>query len=334
MSTWQQVLQIFQQAQGGFVSGGEIARQLGVSRTAVWKAVQELRSRGYSIAAGTNRGYRLAGAPDPLSAPAVTRLLGRDFAGPVLFYEQVDSTNLAARRLAAQGEKGPLLVLANQQTGGRGRGGHLFFSPAHTGVYLTLLLPLPHGPGQPTPGQITTAAAVAAACAAEACVPGSRVQIKWVNDLFSQGRKVGGILTEGIADLETGHLQHILVGVGINLFCPAGGFPPPLEESAGYLAQPGQASRNHLAAALCRQLMEKLSAPPGAFMGEYRRRSLLLGKPVWVTQGDAAPFPATAQGIDGQGRLQLALPDGSTRLLAYGEASVRQQEGAGDPPAL
>lgn len=222
MTTKEKLLALLEDSKGTFFSGEEIARTLQVSRAAVWKAVNALREDGYTIDAVTNKGYRLSPDSDILSPQGIRRFLKpeyRDFNLTVL--PTVPSTNALVREKANQGCPEGCVIIACEQTAGRGRYGRQFFSPADTGVYLSLLLrPTAYSPQQAT---CLTAAAAAAMCQAIEAVTGQHPGIKWVNDIFLHGKKVCGILTEAAVGLETGTLNYMVLGAGVNLYQPTGG---------------------------------------------------------------------------------------------------------------
>lgn len=237
--------------------------------------------------------------------------------GKTLIVEpQLPSTNDTAKVLAAQGAPEGTAVVARQQTAGRGRRERTFFSPAG-GVYLSLVL----RPASPIePGLLTGCAAVAAARAIEQ-VCGLRVGIKWVNDLFLGNRKVGGILAEGSVNPRTGQLDSVVLGFGVNVAAVA--FPPALESIATSLENEGAAPEPAALVAAILNEWERAyaTAESGAFLEEYRHRSVVLGREIHVHRGDTS-IPATAVEIDDAGRLIVRTQSGRLTLHA-GEVSVR-----------
>ncbi len=234
--------------------------------------------------------------------------------------EQSASTNLELKQWAAQGAQDGTVLIALQQTRGRGRLGRSFFSPPNTGLYLSVLLRPEASDAQLL--QITVLAAVAAARAVkETC--GFDVEIKWVNDLYRNGRKVCGILAEGIVCPETGKTEGIVCGIGFNLFPPAEGFPQEIASCAGCLCDtPDNTLLPRLAAAFLNQLYDIRTRDRAETLEEYRRRSLLIGK--WVNSLNGA-FPGTALvlGISDEGGLMIRTEDGIEQTLTWGEVSVR-----------
>jgi len=268
----QEVLAALDAVRGRYISGQELAVQLGVSRTAVWKAVAALRRDGIPIEAVTNRGYTLAQSVDVLNAAAVAVQLD-EATVKALQIEVVDrlpGTNAALRSRADAGAREGLVLIAQAQSAGRGRGGHSFYSPPG-GLYMSILLRPEIGARQAV--GLTAMAAVAAARAAERLC-GVPITIKWVNDLWKNGKKVCGILTEAALDLESGMLDYAVLGLGFNVAAPADGWPEDLRDVAGALYDgspaPGRAGGGvpeRLLAALPRRAAQRLSGrippPPG-----------------------------------------------------------------------
>ena len=189
-----------------------MSRALGVSRAAVWKAMESLRDEGYVISSAHRRGYALEGSPDRLSAGELAgALAGRRVGRALVCLETVDSTNNEVKRRALAGAADGLAVVAEQQTGGRGRRGRSFVSPAGQGLYLSVLL-RPRCPLEEV--STLTAWTAVAVCNAVERVCGVRPGIKWPNDVILDGRKLCGILTELELEAETAALRHVVVGWG------------------------------------------------------------------------------------------------------------------------
>ncbi len=314
----EQVLAALYAAQGQYLSGQALAEQLQVSRSAVWKAITGLRQEGFPIASVTNRGYRLESGSDPLTEEAVRAGLDPDCRElRVLVYPEVDSTNNEAKRLLAQGETRPLLLTADRQTQGRGRQGRAFFSPGGTGLYMTLVL----HPHAELAGalSVTTMASVAVARAIRR-LTGQTPGIKWVNDLYLDGKKICGILTEAVTDVETATVQSLVIGIGVNI--RTRDFPPELAGIGGAL-QREALSRARLAAEIANQLLPMVrDLADRSYLEDYRRWSLVLGREVQVLiQGQA--YPALALAIDDRGGLVVRKPDGEELTLSSGEISLR-----------
>ena len=302
------------------ISGERLARRLGVSRNAVWKAIGQLRDDGYIIDAGTNRGYRLVDSPDRISVAGIGRWLKPGAIGSrIELHRTLDSTNTRAKAIAATGAPHGYLVIAESQTGGKGRMGRAFFSPEHSGVYITYILRPDMLAEQAV--MITSMAAVAVARAIEA-VADVQVGIKWVNDLYINRRKVCGILCEASMDFESGQLEYAVLGIGVNV--AAMEFPGELRDIATSIANEcGEpVSRNRLIAEISNQLnalygqLESLE-----FMTESRSRSIVIGRDVQVIRGGVS-FPAKALDIDDQGRLVIRTGEGISRVNS-GEVSLK-----------
>lgn len=269
----------------------------------------------------------LVQSEDCLSVQSILKYLPPEFSDiRLVVYPSLDSTNTRIKEYAAQGEPEGLVVVAQEQSLGRGRMGRSFYSPPSSGIYISILL-RPRFSAQDSLF-LTTAAAVAAAESIEA-VSGYRTEIKWVNDVFCHGKKICGILTEASMDAETNGLEYAVTGIGINVREPKGGFPKELTEVAGAVFRSDEEYvkhaldvRSRIAAGMLyrfwsyyQHLTEK------TFMPEYRRRSCLLGREVYTLS--ETPVYGQAVDIDEDGHLILKLADGSRLALSSGEVSVR-----------
>ena len=320
MSTRDDVLSALIEA-GDSISGERLARRLGISRNSVWKAIEQLRADGYGIEAVTNRGYRLVSSPDRISVPEIMRWLKQDAIGRRLEVHGVlDSTNIRAKLLASQGAPHGYLVAADSQETGRGRFGRQFFSPPHSGIYITFVL-RPKLPAERAV-MITSMAAVAVARAIEALCDAD-VKIKWVNDLYINNRKVCGILCEASMDFETGQLEYVALGIGVNVAKQA--FPEELRDIATSIGNECgvNISRSRLIAEISNQIAALYGQlETGEFMQESRARSNVIGRDVTVIRGDVR-FDAHAVDIDNQGRLVIRTPDGTLSKVGAGEISLK-----------
>ena len=221
MALKDQVLTLLEQYKGSYLSGEEMAEQLGVSRNSVWKAIKQLQTEGHQITGVNRLGYTLDSRNNVLSAPGIQKYL-KDPALQITVQSSVTSTNTLLKQAAENGAPEGTVLVAEEQTAGRGRLGRSFYSPAGTGVYFSLVLRPAFSAAESS--LITTCAAVAAAGAMEE-ISGHPTQIKWVNDIYTAGRKVCGILTEAAIDMESGGLQYAVLGIGINLLKPENDFP-------------------------------------------------------------------------------------------------------------
>lgn len=324
MSVRQRVLEMLENNKGRYLSGEKLAGELSVSRSAVWKAVKALQNEGYAIFAVTNKGYCLHADNDILSKQSIERHLGK-FLHPfrIEVRRAVDSTNNVLKQEAAHGEKEGKVLIAEEQTRGKGRKNRRFFAPAGAGVYMSILL-RPRLNAQDATF-ITAAAAVAVAKSIES-VSGKRAKIKWVNDVYCDNKKVCGILTEASLDMESGGVEYAVLGIGVNVNPPAGGFPDELSGLAGSIfdSQSYDAdARSRLAAQILQNFWDyykNLAHKP--FLSEYRERSMLLGRGIFVIEGDAVQ-KAQALDIDDNCRLVVRFEDNAEKALSSGEVSIK-----------
>lgn len=368
MTTKEKLLELFESNKGTYFSGEELAENLALSRAAVWKAVKSLRSEGYAIGAVTNKGYCLSPSTDILSPQGIRKYLNAENQNLNLtVLPTVTSTNAVIRELADSGRVNrehasakqasdaqetssrgrdnqgiTCVVIANEQTKGRGRRGREFYSPEGTGVYMSLLLKPNHYSARQAM-RFTTMAAVAMCESIEEVSQESiektssenleevqkenrkqasaeKAQIKWVNDIFVSGKKVCGILTEASFDLESGALDYAVLGVGVNVYPPKDGFPGELAETAGYLFEDTQDDgKNRLAAAFLNHFQEYFQAEDASdYTEKYRKRSLAMNRQITVISGNQTRN-AFVYGIDEECRLMVRYDNGETEHLSYGE---------------
>ena len=305
-----------------YISGEKAAEILGVSRSAVWKAVESLRQDGYGIEAVTNRGYRIKPDSDVLTSEEIEKnLVGLRGKLNIEVKNTVTSTNAVLKEFAAKGAReGPVLA-ASEQTAGRGRFARSFFSPSDSGVYMSILL-------RPSLScekavHITTAAAVAVAEAAEE-LTGRKTGIKWVNDVLIENRKISGILTEAAINIESGTLDYAILGIGLNAYVPDGGFPDEISGIAGAIFDERKSGQRARLAALVLEKFfgyyEKIGSAD--CLEAYRKRCIVPGREITVISVDGSK-PATAVGIDDNYRLHVIYPDQSQEFLSSGEISIK-----------
>ena len=317
------VLQALEQARGTRLSGGRLAGQLGVSRAAVHKAIAALRESGLAIDAVPGEGYRLAADDDSLTAAGIGALLDTAVIGREILVEpSLVSTNTVMKEQYI-GQKHGFVLLAEEQTGGRGRLGRTFASPADTGIYLTILLhptlPLSHL------SFVTISAALAVVRAIEQTA-GFTPQIKWVNDVLMNGRKLCGILTEATIEGESGTVSSLVVGIGINLR-PNPAWSEDVKAVAGaisdFAAPPRRAALaaavlNHFEAVYT--LLEQ--GREAELLDRYRERLCCIGKPITVVS-PAGRYEAECVGLDENAHLLVKAADGQVTALSSGEISIR-----------
>ncbi len=318
-----QVLKILEENRSNSVNGSKLASELYVTRSSIWKAVKALQKDGYHIEAVTNRGYCLLSHNDIVSSESITPYLKGNATSFTLEVRQsVTSTNTVAKELAANGAPEGTVIIAREQTEGRGRMGRSFYSPNSSGIYFTTIL----RPNLSIEDSllITTAAAVAVAQAIEQ-VTGKKAMIKWVNDVFVEGKKVCGILTEASLNFENGGLEYAVVGIGINI--KTNDFPEEIKHIAGsvFTEAPADAPVNSmLIAEVLSNLANSMnSLTDKKYLEEYRKRSFLIGKDILVIKGNTST-PAKAIDIDEKARLVVEYEDHTREALISGEVSVRQ----------
>ena len=293
-----------------YVSGQELCNKFGVSRTAVWKAINQLKENGYEIEAVQNKGYHLLSAPDVMDVTELESIHSTEWAGCELYYyDSIDSTNTKAKELAEDGHPSGTLVVADQQTAGKGRRGRSWESPTGTGIFMTLMLKPEINPNNAS--MLTLVAAMAPTRAIRR-VPGVPAMIKWPNDIVMNGKKVCGILTEMSAQFD--YINHIVIGIGINVHNEE--FPEEIKETASSLfLESGQhIHRASLIEYLKTEDMEGLQK-------EYDTMLVNRGRQVRVLD-PKEPFEGKAMGITKKGELIVDTWE-SRKLVSSGEVSVR-----------
>mgnify|MGYP003861438967 CR=1 FL=1 len=317
-------MRLLKESRPEFVSGEDICKNLKVTRTAIWKHIQALREDGYEIEARPRAGYRLTAAPDRLFAEEIRDGLTTDFIGRKVYYsETISSTNDLAKELARGGAGEGSLVVAEEQTGGKGRLGRGWCSPRYKGIFFSLILYPRVNPSEAAQATMLAAVAVAAAVRDET---GVAVGIKWPNDLLVDGKKICGILTELSAEME--RINHLVVGIGINANQDAGDFPEEFRHSATSLKlQAGRAvSRVRLLQAALGQFEEwyKIWLTRGfePVLAKWKEMSVTLNCPVRVSTLNMS-WEGWAEDVDGDGALLVRLPDGKLQRFLSGEVSLR-----------
>lgn len=311
---------------GGYLSGEEMSRALGVTRAAVWKEIESLRNAGWPIESSTRKGYRLAGPPPTLSAPYISARLSADnlFAGKVMVEPLVDSTNTRLKARAAAGAPTGTALLAEEQSGGRGTHGRSFQSPKGDGLYLSVLL-RPRHTGLRDLLTLTGWVGVAAREAVEQA-SGACVDIKWLNDLYLNGKKLCGILTEVSFLGESGELDYVVTGMGINMNQTATTFQAQgLGDIATSLALEGYpVEQNHLAVCLL-EALDRLSRDfpqkRADYLECYRAHCVTLGRRVSF-DGEGSLQTGTAAGVDDQFALVVAGDDGKEHVVSSGTVKM------------
>ena len=323
--TRDRVLALLKESGDSYCSGEKMSQALGLSRAAVWKAVEGLRQEGYDISSVPNRGYRLERSPDRLSAGELAGALeGCTIGGNLICLDSVDSTNNYAKKLAGEGAPHGTVVLSDWQTGGRGRRGNSFLSPAGKGLYLSVLL----RPELPPMDVIDLTAWIAVAvCDAVEQVIGERPGIKWTNDIILRSKKLCGILTELSLEGESGSLHYVVAGIGINVSQSAEDFGPEVSQVAISLEQAlgSKIRRADLAAAVIRaldRLDRDFPEKKAEYLERYRADCLTTGHEVRLIQ-KGETRTAFAESIDDDFALVVRWPDGMRETVTAGDVSVR-----------
>lgn len=308
MKTYQKLYQILTR-ETDYISGENIARHLGISRTSVWKAIQRLQQEGLDINSIKNKGYKLLSGdlilPKEIEEKAPIR---------VCYKAKTRSTQLDAKEGVEQKHPAPTLYLSTQQTAGRGRFQRPYYSPEQGGIYMTLHLQ-PNLPYEELPSYtLLVAAAIYQAVKHLTLI---ELDIKWVNDLYLNHKKVAGILTEAMTSVETGLVTDVMIGVGINFSIPS--FPAELEKKATSLFHTTPPiTRNELIAEIWNCFFH---TKPEELLYLYQKRSIVLGKEVTFQQNGELK-KGLARAITPTGQLIIELSNGKELHLQSGEVSL------------
>lgn len=318
----EEILRLLRSADG-YISGQELCNRFGVSRTAVWKAINQLKEAGYEIEAQQNKGYRLKAAPDLMTEAEIKSLMHTDWvAKEVLYFETIDSTNTKAQELAEKGYPSGTLVVADKQESGKGRRGRSWVSPSGTGIFMTLMIKPDINPNNASMLTLVAALAVAKAITS---VTGEEAMIKWPNDIVVNGKKVCGILTEMNAQFD--YINHIVVGIGINVHNES--FPEEISQMASSLMIEAGGKRFHRAQIIAETMsyFEQYydtflqTQDLSALVREYDKLLVNRNKSVRVLD-PKEPFDGKAMGITPKGELIVDTWE-SRKLVSSGEVSVR-----------
>ncbi len=324
MTIKEQVLELLEENRNNFISGEYIAKKLFCTRGAVWKSIKSLRNDGFEINAVTNRGYKLGDSGDVLSKSGICRYLKNDC--NIILLKTVGSTNAYLHELAIKGEKEGTMMIASEQTNGYGRRGRSFFSPADTGLYLSILLRPKFSAKESV--KITAAAAVAA-CVSIENVTGIKTDIKWVNDIFCVGKKVAGISTVAAVNIENGMFDHVVIGIGINVYYPKEGFPTEISKTAGALLKENIPNiKNKLAAEFYDRFTELYKQlPECSGLIEYKKRLMWQGEKINIYSGadNETVTPAVLLGVDDNFALKVRYENGKEDVIYSGEISIRRK---------
>lgn len=318
----EEILRLLRSADG-YISGQELCNWFGVSRTAVWKAINQLKEAGYEIEAQQNKGYRLMAAPDLMTEAEIKSLMHTEWvAKEVLYFDTIDSTNTKAQELVEKGYPSGTLVVADKQESGKGRRGRSWVSPSGTGIFMTLMIKPDINPNNASMLTLVAALAVAKAITS---VTGEKALIKWPNDIVINGKKVCGILTEMNAQFD--YINHIVVGIGINVHNES--FPEEISQMASSLMIEAGGKRFHRAQIIAETMsyFEQYydtflkTQDLSALVREYDELLVNRNKSVRVLD-PKEPFDGKAMGITPKGELIVDTWE-SRKLVSSGEVSVR-----------
>ena len=319
MKLKEDVLKRLEESRGISVSGEEMAEELSVTRAAIWKAINSLRDEGFDIKAVKNSGYMLSSTDDRLSREGIeTGLRAAGFTGvcKIEVYDSVDSTQNVGKKLVSEHPLSHALITANSQTNGRGRYGKNFYSPKDTGIYMSLCIRVE----KPIENflSITFATAVAVSRVIERHSK-KKAEIKWVNDIWIDGRKSTGILTEAVSDMESGMLGYVVIGIGMNL--KTRDFPDDVKDIA-FSIDDMDICRSRLIGEIAAEVFEVAKDPDSLeIYEEYKSRSLVLGKKIWWME-NGQKKAGTATDINRAGNLIVDTDEGVS-VLNSGEVSIR-----------
>ncbi len=312
---------------GDYISGQELCSLFGVSRTAVWKVINQLKEEGYGIEAVQNKGYRLRLNPDVLSYSELKSRIRNNWAGSeIYYYEETGSTNIDAKRLGEEGAAHGTIVVADKQNAGRGRRGRTWQSPAGKDIYFTILLRPSFEPDKASGLTLVMALSVAQAVERKCSL---KAGIKWPNDVVLNGKKICGILTE--MNMETDYIQHVVIGVGINVNLDE--MPEEISQTAtSILRESGEKTAR---AELLQEVLARFEENYGMYekesdlsymLEEYNSYLVNVGKQVKVLD-PKGEFEGIARGINASGELLIETPDGKVAEIYAGEVSVRGMYG-------
>ena len=301
-------------SEGTYCSGGQLAEEFGVSRTAVWKVIDQLKAQGCQIEAVTNKGYLLKEIPDIYNQCYLDSLV-KEIGVTIQHYEEIDSTNRLAKDLAAQNTPSGTVIIADRQTAGRGRLGKNFYSPTG-GLYMSAVL---------RPDISLTAMMSVTACTAVAVHEALRefgisTEIKWVNDLFLNGRKICGILSEGSFNAELLKMDYLVIGIGINLH-PEPDLPEELKDIITDIeSETGKKlNRCQVIASILKNLKKYFSEiKQKTYLKIYTENSCTLGHRIRTDKG----IEGLATGFTKEAGLILRLDDGTEEVLTTGSVQI------------
>ena len=324
MSLKKSVLKVMEENRSKYISGQQLADELSVSRSAIWKAINSLKNDGYNIDATTKKGYKLIEENDLLSREGIIPYLDKKYTDiPLIVKQTVISTNAEAKKLAVDNASHGTVIISEEQTGGRGRLGRSFYSPAKTRIYMSIIL---HPHINITAASLITTAASVAVCRAIRSLCNMEAKIKWVNDIFIDDKKVCGILTEAVTDFESGMVESIILGIGINIKTIH--FPDEIKETAAslYSSDSSAINRNLLIAKILNELFPLYdNLEERKFINEYKSYSMILGEDIKYYLNNTE-YSGKAVDIDNNGGLIVQVSGGKIETLNSGEITIRRYQ--------
>lgn len=344
MNTKEKVLELIKKSAEKNISGELIAQKCNVSRTAVWKAVNALRKEGYKIEGSTNGGYILTNDKDIFSENVFRSFFSKDYPifsdSQIHVFNEIDSTNTYAKKCLSEcgflrlqdgklSDAGKLwhkaIIIAENQTQGRGRLGRTFYSPSKSGIYMSIVY-APEG-GITNPAVITAFAAVAV-CRAIKKHFNIEPKIKWINDIFINGKKICGILTEGFTNFETFRIESAIVGIGVNIKENNEDVPDEIRKIAGSITgkEDTETGRCELASSIAGEFLTLMELPAETIMEEYKNNSFLIGQIIDVHPvigDDNSVYKAKVIDIDKNAGLVVEKETGEKLTLNSGEVSLK-----------
>ncbi len=327
-TTKQKLLHCLKESLGQWISGEQISNQLGISRTAIWKHINNLKNVGHEIDSAPKKGYCLTRAADLLDPDEIRSLLPTRIMGQpaITFFGETDSTNLQAKAMAAQGAAEGTVVVADTQTRGRGRRGRTWFSPPGQSIYASIILRPPMAPAQAPQITLMTAVALARTLIETA---GLEATIKWPNDILIHGKKIAGILTEISTEMD--QVDYVVVGLGINVHTPQEAMPDEIAQIATSVSIENgtRVTRTELLCALLqqfetcyRQLVQDGFIP---IMDQWRRMTDIIGQRVYVDVLNTR-YTGVVQAVDDDGVLILKDDKGPIRRIFSGDVTRMRKE--------
>jgi len=320
MPTKNDMLRLLEENKGEPISGQKLAELLGVSRQAIWKAVESLKEDGHIINSSINKGYQLDSNSDLISAEGIRIFLSKENRDrPIIVFKTIDSTNSEAKRLALNGASHGTVIISEEQTNGRGRKGKSFFSPPKTGIYASFILKPKVNIDD---AQMVTIYAAVSVCNVIENLTNLKPKIKWVNDIYLNGKKICGILTEAISDFESGTVDFIIVGIGVNFSTKQEDFPKEIQDIAGSLPKTN-ISRNQFIAALIDEMLKNANCIfQNNLIDLYKEHSLMLGKEI-IYQKNLQTLYGKVLDINERGNLVVLINNSKIDILHSGEVEIK-----------